>query len=645
MAFILVVGLVLAVPALLVALDLLGARGELQEAEAAVRRARSKLASGDVAGAQAAFGDAKDAAGAAEGRLDAPIPRAVGSVPALGHTVRAARALSAAARAGAEAGSTVTTGLADLPAGLDALAPSKGRIPIGQVTALADPLERAAGLLREGQRQVEAAPRTWLVPQVADARDDALHLFDQATSSAEIARDLTVQLPALLGGEGRRRYFFGVASAAQAYGTGGFIGGFSIVTAEDGELRFADFRQSAGFPQIDAETLEPPNPDYQARYGPHNAGGFLSNINLTPDFPSAAVAIERLYEAVEGVTLDGTIVVDLHAVQELLRLTGPVTAPRIGTINAGNALRVLGNEAYGRFGDEIGNQGQRREILGDVAGEVFARFLAGDVEAESGASLRVLQRMTAGGHLLIHATDDDVQAALERTNLAGALLDPPGDFFTVVTNNFGLNKIDYFEERQIAYAADLRPGGSADATLEVTLTNDAPTSGQPRYVIGPALRRPDLNAGDSNPFLHTFGPSGATLTAVESSQTTPAVVEEQELGHPVWVTPLVIPSKQSRTITYDYRVPDAWEGTADEGLYRLTVQGQTTIRPTQLSLEVQLPDGVEIDRMTAGLQQDGRRVTYAGELGDVMTFEIEFSAPARNLGQRVWDFLSRPLFG
>ena len=67
--------------------------------------------------------------------------------------------------------------------------------------------------------------------------------------------------------------------------------------------------------------------------------------------------------------------------------------------------------------------------------------------------------------------------------------------------NSGANKLDAFLHRSIRYRVRLQPDGSAKANASVTLRNDGPSSGLPRYVIGPD--NADGRAGQ-NDQLHTL---------------------------------------------------------------------------------------------------------------------------------------------
>ncbi|MGH3665488.1 MAG: DUF4012 domain-containing protein, partial [Egibacteraceae bacterium] len=449
---------------------------------------------------------------------------------------------------------------------------------------------------------------------------------------------LAEQLPGFLGAEGRRRYFFGASTPAESRGTGGLIGSYTILTVDDGQLAFGDFKASSGLPKFPPEQLAAPSRDYAERYDRFGGAGFISNLNLTPDFPSAATAIETLYERATGDEVDGTIVADPFALRALLRLTGPVEFPRLGDVDADNVVDVVANTAYEAFDDPA----RRQAVLGDVSVAVLGRFLDGGGQRSPVTTMRALADAAGDGHLLLHARDNRTQRAFVRANVAGRLLDPGGDYLSVVVNNGAGNKIDYYAQRRVRYRAALAEDGTVLGTATVRLRNGAPARGE-RYILGPYDDR--FEAGENVSLTSLYGPAGAELTSFRRGRDLAAVGVGDELGHPVWTDTVRLGSGEAATLGWAWRLADGWEGTPERGTYRLTLQGQTTIRPTRLSLAVDLPPGVRVTSMTPGLRMREGRVTYEGRLRDRTQFEVRFEQPPLDRwSERIRGFLSQPLF-
>src|SRR6266508_6411079 len=101
--------------------------------------------------------------------------------------------------------------------------------------------------------------------------------------------------------------------------------------------------------------------------------------------------------------------------------------------------------------------------------------------------MEVLLQAAANGHLLAYSTNRFMEKGLLATPTGGALVpaDSQGDLVSVGVNSAAGSKVDFYEQRDIRYSVVLDGDGSARATLELALSNHAPTSGQPAYVIGP----------------------------------------------------------------------------------------------------------------------------------------------------------------
>lgn len=595
----------------------LPARGPLLEGRDEMLAGRDAILSGDAAAAGAAFDRAEERFVDAQDRLSNPLTRLVSFVPIAGRTPDAVTAGADAGVLVARAGARVAAAAEDLPGGVGALAPRDSVIPIEPFRRLAGPLAEARSLVSEAVRILDGAPRR-LVPGVVG---DAVASFDleahQALRGVTAASSISRIMPAFLGADEPKRYFLGAQNPAELRGTGGLVGAFAVLTFEDGRMRLGPFRDSNILST--EQPIEAPSPEFESLYGDLGALTGFSNVNMTPDFPSAAVAMERLYERSTGQRLDGSILADPQALSLLLRASGSARVPGSDVeLDADTVVPFVANEAYALLPNDVA----RKRILGDVAGRVVGQWVGGETDPATAG--RAVVDSAAGGHLLFHATDPAVQSGLDRARVTGRLLDPSGDFLAVVANNAGGNKVDFYQDRAVRYTVRLARDGSAEATADVDWTNGAPRSGQPRYVIGP---HPFTEAapGESAMRVAAYCARGCALRTAEVTGEPLGLAQLQELGHPLFLHGLKLPSGASASVAYEWTVPSAWQGDEYGGIYRLTVQSQPTIRPTRLSVEVQIPEGMRVESASAGMRVVGDRVVWTGDAGDVTTFEVEFS--------------------
>jgi len=130
----------------------------------------------------------------------------------------------------------------------------------------------------------------------------------QATRTAAEAARLA---PALLGGQGRRRYLLLVQNNAESRATGGYIGNYGVLGLDDGALRLERFGQPSELPRrVDARRPLRAPADYVRRYGRLVAANPWAYANMSPDYPTVAAVIADLYLRSDGRPVDGVIAVD-----------------------------------------------------------------------------------------------------------------------------------------------------------------------------------------------------------------------------------------------------------------------------------------------------------------------------------------------
>lgn len=631
MLWLTVLALVLAVVAGLALM--VGARAPLLAARAAAEEGRAALLSGHAARARDAFARSRSSFDQAHDRLGNPLTRLATLVPVLGRTPDSVAIGAEAGALVAHAGELVAGAVAGLPDGPAALAPRDGVIPVAPLRDLAAPLDRAGDLVASADEALRDLPQAWVPGVVADPLNELAAEVSAARGAAGAAAAMVRSLPEFLGAEGERRYFVGAQNPAEARGTGGLIGEYSILTVEGGRLELSSFRDIGELQNADASDVDPSSEAYRALYARFGAATQWLNVNMSPHVPSAATAVERLYEHVEEVQLDGAILADPHAFARLLEVSGPVDLPQTAvTLDAASVVSFMTNEAYSLFPDRTA----RKRVLGAVADQVLGRFLMGEATSNPAGSLRALAEAASRGHLVLHSTDPDVQSAFEEAGVAGELVDAPGDYLAVVLNNAGGNKLDFYAERTVRYTVTLLPDGRARAALQLDLGNQAPSTGQPSYVIGPHPLT-DAAPGESLLNAAVYRAPGALLTAFRRDGNPEGVpLSGVEAAHPVILHGARIPSGSVQRLEYEWVLPDAWRPGGGEGTYRLSFQGQPTIRPTRLEVLVRAPEGMGIARASSGMRVAGPTASWQGEVGDLNSFEVNLRRP---LLDRLWHWL------
>lgn len=572
-------------------LALTGAAEDLQSVRDRLEEAVDLADAGDIAAAAEAFAEAERSASRAVEQVHSPAVRLVGFLPRLDVTVDSVIASTEAAHLIAGAGRQLMDAVTEVPGGFDALTLGSGGDSgwLDAAAELSAPLSDAEARLQLAHTLVSEAPAETSFAQVDAAR---ARIEEELQGVLPAVADLTALidvLPEIFGADTPRRYFLGAQNPAEVRGTGGLIGAYSILTASNGGVSIAPFSPVQDLPRdLFTEDLAP-TPEFYERYAPEITGpGTWLNVGFSPDFPSVAETIEAMYREATGERLDGTIVVDPFALEAMLAVTGPVTVPDpdVGTLEATTVVEFITSEAPLL----LGTGGERKEILGDAARAVLGEFLSGATPGRR--RVEALGDAVQGGHLLVHAASPEVQAALDRIGVTGALPDPAQAVLDISLNNTAESKADFWLTQQVQWDLALDPDGTANATLRTTMANTAPADPSiPRYIIGPGPGLADLSFGEARPLVTV-----ACGTCIEIG-TTYADTDDfgtrggTELGHTLVSVRPRVPIGETREIEQRFDLPDAWRRSGRAGVASVTIDTPTLVQPVEASVTVTAPPG------------------------------------------------------
>jgi hypothetical protein len=562
-----------------VALDLRDARTSLVEAE-------SDLRASDFSSAREEFESAAQLADRSSSRLDAGYLQPWRALPVVSENLEAVSALSDATRdvgrAARDLLGVVTTVVSD-DRGTDG-----GGIPIDYLRTLAPPTRHLADQLASSTEQVVGSGHPRLVGAVADARASYLDVATPAVEQVGIGADLTEVMPTFLGDDGPRTYLVGAAALSELRGSGGLLGSYSILTADEGRLDFTDFGDIEDLERdVASPDVAAPSDEYDERYRRLGGLRFWRNANLSTDFPWSAEVLLALWEADDRPPLDGVIVADPITFQRIVERSGAIEVPGVTTLTPDNVLDFVGLEAYAAFEDHV----ERKQVLGAVATAAFARAFALIEGDDLPAAIDVVSALTRGGNLRVYSRVPEVQAALARAGVAGEIGDDAGEFGAVVVNNVAANKVDVFTDRTIEHHVELLAEGVTAASVSAAFANRAPTEGVPRYVIGPWTE--SIEAGDNLSAVTFLCGIGCDVVGGPDNATS----RGSERGHPATDVRVHVPAGEAREVTFDTRTRGGWEDT--DGVAELVVRhrSQPVIAATELRIVVSVPEGFTVTDM------------------------------------------------
>jgi uncharacterized protein DUF4012 len=508
------------------------------------------------------------------------------AVPIVGQHLRAVRIMS---RAGEELARAASTTSAELD--LQGLRLDRGAVDLAAVDRAADALGATRRALERAAASVDSARSPWLAQPLVEAIGDLDARMAEARRDVGTAADVLELAGPMLGRDGRRRYFLAVVTPAENRGSGGLVGNVGEITAEGGRLGLAGVQRIARLNEAvdDEAAARVLPPVYGAAYGAWNVPANLQNATVAADFPTTAGALEAVVPLTGQGEVDGAVSVDPLAVAAFLEIVGPVTVPSWPVpISAANAAAVLLHEQYVALAGDA-----RENFLGEVIFAVWDRLTTGTLPSPASLA-RALGPAVQGRHIQLHSRRAEEQAPLGRLGADGALRRTGGHHLALVTNNASESKADWFLRRAVDYQLRYDPGtGSAEGTVRITLTNDAPPAGLPAYVLGGRVAPP----GHNRQIVQVYTPFDLVTATVDGRLPPAALRSLGQAGNWAHELDVVVPSRASTVI--ELRL--AGRLAPNRAGWTLEVARQPAVHPDDVAVTLAAADRWRIVRPRGGL--------------------------------------------
>jgi len=545
----------------------LAAKSNLEKARDSAEQAKDALLSGESADATRFAENAQFHASQARAATHSLPWNVAAAVPVLGSPLKTTQQIS-----------DVVVGLADdvlLPGATmgAGLSPEKlidgTRLDLKLLRAEQPRLTELAAAAAKLDSQAQAISSPGYVPLISDARSQ---LQDQTSRLAQLLGNTSIaaQLaPSMLGADGPRTYLLGFQSPAEARGTGGLLGGFAVLRFDNGVptvdalvsnielgVRCEEYVGNRCGTAAAARAEVDLGPEFNKVYGWANPLTDFRNSNLSPHFPYAAQIWKSMWERRSGAKVDGVIALDPVALSYVLGAIGPVTLADGEVINADNVVELTMSTAYTRFADD---GVARKRYLQDIAGAVVKK-MTGSIQSPR-QLLDALGKAAGERRILVWSASPREQKILEETPLAHVVPDDEAPYAQVVINNLAGNKMDYYLEREIEYAADGCDGEMRNSTITVRLTNTATDRPLPDNVAGtPGLDKEiplEALRGTMVSSVRVFATKGAKLINVSSNGERTVAITHIENGRPSFEVQVAIPPGQSGDLVFRLSEPTA----------------------------------------------------------------------------------------
>lgn len=453
-------------------------KNELEAAAQLIPVLRAGVAANDTQGVSATADQLRAHAAAAREATGDPLWTFAASVPWVGAN------FTAIAEVARSADDVATLGVGPLVKVYDSLdwsslLPSTTGTNLTPIQDASPSVSAAAHAVRTSAERLYGIDASSLWPQVAEPLTRAREQLQEVTDALDASANAARIAPEMLGADGQRNYLLMIQNNAEARASGGIPGALALLTLDNGKLTLGA-QSSAG----EVGTMSPVlavDKEQEQIYSTR-LGKYMQDVNLTPDFPTAAATAQAMWERRTGQRVDGVISMDPISLGYILDATGPVeiTDPEILALARGglptqlsgkNVVPTLLSQVY----DKIPLPQYQDLYFAGVAQEIFGSLSTGG-KGDAKGLIDGISRGAAEGRILLWSAAEQEQSVLTKYPLSGSIAGPsvaPAQFGVYFNDGTGA-KMDYYVKRTVQLVKECSKDGYEQTTVRITSTNTAP---------------------------------------------------------------------------------------------------------------------------------------------------------------------------
>lgn len=359
------------------------------------------------------------------------------------------------------------------------LTPVDGRINLAPLATASPSLVAAANTIELTHSRLEAIDRSRLLPEISQPLDETIKTLDDLRSPLRVAADTSRILPSMLGSAEARNYLVLVQNSAEVRATGGLPGALALLRVKDGVMQLESQVSGASLgrftPPVEVDAA-------QRSIYTNRLGAFISDVNLTPDFPTAALSAKSMWETRYDTEIDGVVALDPVVLSHFLEASGPipVTAPinnRTGTpadlpvaLSADNVVETLLADTY----LTVDSNEAQDEYFASASSAIFGTLASGKIPGKS--LVQALVTSANENRIYLWSARKDEQKVLAASAVGGSVTKPVtgGSAFGVYFNDGTGAKMDYYVRRTVQLEQICSGDGYSQYKVKIKLTNTAP---------------------------------------------------------------------------------------------------------------------------------------------------------------------------
>ncbi len=292
-------------------------------------------------------------------------------------------------------------------------------------------------------------------------------------------RPVLEQLPAVAGGDGKRRkYFILFQNNNELRPTGGFMTAYSIINVENGKVTP---ESSDDIYALDKKFKKKiPIPEILGKYLTTEKYFNIRDMNIYPDFKQSMDLFLSNYAGLPDAdkSLDGVISVDTNVLVDLLKILGPVQVDTYGTFTAENSPKCDCPQIIYAL-SEIADRPtafvrqDRKGILGPMMRQILTKAYTAPKTLWP-QLFEAAWKNIQGRHVQMYFMDPNAQSAAETAGAAGRLQSDPKaqDFIAIIDANLGGAKSNLFTTTDIQQEVSVPANGQITKKLTLTYRNN-----------------------------------------------------------------------------------------------------------------------------------------------------------------------------
>lgn len=438
----------------------------------------------------------------------------------------------------------------------ESLTPVKGRLDVRPLRESSPSIVAAANTVELTYARLAGIDATQLLPDVARPLAAATQTLEEMMGNLTVAANASKVLPTMLGAAGQRNYLVLVQNSAEVRATGGLPGALAVLRVKDGRIELTD--QSSGSAMGKFQPPVDVDPE-QTQIFTSRLGTYISDVNLTPDFPTAASSAKAMWESRHKTRLDGVIALDPVVLAHLLEATGPVkltgAALPSGTglpanLTEKNVVQTLLSDVYSKLESNTSQD----DYFAAVTREVFSGLTSGRASGKN--LIGALAKSVDENRLLVWSDHDDEQKILVTTAVGGSTSGRSvgGASFGTYFNDGTGAKMDFHVKRTVQLAQECPVDGYSRVKVRVTISNEAPLNAAtalPELVTGGG--RYGVPPGTVQTNVVAYGPAQAQIETAHQDGVKTSFGSQLDGERPVGTVTTRLKPGQSSTVDFMFR--------------------------------------------------------------------------------------------